>query len=99
MLDTKWKVPLGGHPDDADLRQMYAYNLQCGAIRSFLLYPRVDERTDIGGHFEAPHHDEHLKHSCGMWFVNLFDGDRLRRDMGADILKRLLPASVVQAVE
>lgn len=98
VLDTKWKVPLGEHPDDADLRQMYAYNLQCGATRSYLLYPRVDDRRDVWGDFEAPHHDEHLKHSCGMWFVNLFDGDKLRRDMGADILKGLLPVSAVQAV-
>lgn len=98
VLDTKWKVPLGEHPDDADLRQMYAYNLQCGASRSFLLYPRVDERRDVGGQFDAPYHDEHLEHSCGMWFVDLFDGDKLRRDIGADILKRLLSGRCVQSV-
>jgi 5-methylcytosine-specific restriction enzyme subunit McrC len=98
VLDTKWKVPVAAHPDDADLRQMYAYNLQCGATRSFLVYPRVDQRRDVGGEFEAPYHDELFKHSCGMWFVDLFDGHRLRRDIGAGILERLLPVNTVQVI-
>jgi 5-methylcytosine-specific restriction enzyme subunit McrC len=96
-LDTKWKVPERTHPDDADLRQMYAYNLQFGATRGFLLYPRVDERGDLLGQFERPDHDQDLEHGCGMWFVNLFDGDKLRRDTGADILNMLLPVPVVRA--
>lgn len=92
VLDTKWKVPPRVHPDDGDLRQVYAYNLQFGATRGFLLYPRVDERPDVAGQFEAPDYDKDLKHNCGMWFVNLFDGSKLRREMGADILKGLLPS-------
>jgi len=89
VLDTKWKVPTGGHPDDADLKQMYAYNLQFGATSSFLLYPRVDGRRDVLGQFEAPNHDQLLHHGCGMWFVDLFEGEKLRRELGEDLLKRL----------
>ena len=90
VLDTKWKVPVGAHPDDADLKQMYAYNLQFGACRSFLLYPGVDGRRDVSGEFEAPVHDAALKHRCGMWFVELFDAaGRLKKDLGAEILEGL----------
>ena len=46
ILDTKWKIPKTGHPDDADLKQMYAYNLQFGSRRSYLLYtePHPEKR-------------------------------------------------------
>ena len=91
VLDTKWKVPVGSHPEDSDLKQMYAYNLQFGAARSFLLYPWVDRRNDVRGHFQAPAHDAALQHECGMWFINLFEASGgLKRDLGTVILKGLL---------
>ena len=90
VLDTKWKVPVGAHPDDSDLKQMYAYNLQFGATRSFLLYPSVDRRNDVCGQFRAPAHDAALQHECGMWFISLFDASGgLKRNLGTDILKGL----------
>ncbi len=81
--------------DDADLKQMYAYILTVRATRSFLLYPRVDSRKDVVGFFEPPSHDLQLNHSCGMWFLDLFDGSKLRRELGTDILQKL--ASVNRA--
>jgi 5-methylcytosine-specific restriction enzyme subunit McrC len=90
VLDTKWKVPNGGHPNDEDLKQIYAYNLQFGATRGYLLYPRVDDRPNVSGRFEAPRHDPVIEHHCAMRFVRLFDAEgRLRKDLGAEILAGL----------
>jgi len=90
ILDTKWKIPKTRHPDDADLKQMYAYNLQFGAQCSYLLYPKMPGIDDVYGWFESVSGLGDLDHDCGMWFVELFDGDQLRRDMGHEILTRLL---------
>jgi len=90
VLDTKWKIPGDGRPADSDLHQMHSYNVQFGAPRSLLLYPRVSTQTDLSGTFnraEPPH--DGFKHSCGMLFVELFDGDKLRRDLGEHIITKL----------
>lgn len=89
VLDTKWKLPATDYPDDSDLKQMYAYNLQFGAVRSYLLYPRVGDRADVSGGFEPPAHDDGFAHACGMWFAPLFEGDRINRRLGHDLLARL----------
>jgi 5-methylcytosine-specific restriction enzyme subunit McrC len=89
VLDTKWKLPTAAHPDDADLKQMYAYNRQFGATRSFLIYPHVSGRCDVRGQFAAPTHEPGASHSCGMWFVDLFEGDTLTRKVGSQLLERL----------
>ncbi len=39
VLDTKWKRPKGGSPSNADLRQMFAYNVFCKCSASALVYP------------------------------------------------------------
>jgi 5-methylcytosine-specific restriction enzyme subunit McrC len=90
ILDTKWKTPKARHPDDVDLKQMYAYNLQFGAQRSYLLYPHTTGDTNVDGHFVPTSVLGDLDHSCGMWFVELFDGGRLRSDFGSAVLERLL---------
>jgi len=92
ILDTKWKIPKSRHPDDADLKQMYAYNLQFGAQRSYLLYPHTTGDANVDGHFVPTSVLGGLDHSCGMWFVELFDGDSLRQDMGYNLLTQLVPA-------
>jgi 5-methylcytosine-specific restriction enzyme subunit McrC len=90
ILDTKWKVPRNGRPDDADLKQMYTYNLQFGAPSSYLVYPQAGNRSDVNGHFIPPKGQPDLKHRCGMWYVDLLKNGRLRRDLGSDILNRIV---------
>lgn len=93
LLDTKWKLPGDGRPGDADLHQMHVYNVHFGARRSYLLYPRVSAETDVhGGFFSAEAPFDALQHSCGMVFLELFDGDKLRRDLGDHLISRLLQA-------
>jgi 5-methylcytosine-specific restriction enzyme subunit McrC len=93
VMDTKWKIPRDGKPGDADLQQMHTYNVQFGARRSFLLYPKVSTTADVQGRFSqgealAPSFD----HNCGMVFLELFDGDKLRHDVGEDLVAMLTTA-------
>lgn len=91
ILDTKWKVPANGRPADADLKQMYVYNLQFGATRSFLLYPcsRGGQTVRYGG-FEPETHKGIPPHGCGMWFVTLLDEqEKLDRSFGRNLVQRI----------
>ena len=93
VMDTKWKIPGDGKPGDSDLQQMHAYNVQFGANRSFLLYPRVGNQADIQGrYFQGKALPPSFDHNCGMVFLELFDGDRLRSDLGKDIVAMLTNA-------
>ena len=92
ILDTKWKVPKSDLPDDQDLRQIYAYNVHLGSQKGFLVYPRANpEQKEHSAPYEASKLlPEGLQHGCGTRFVELFDQeDRLRRDLGQEILTAL----------
>lgn len=91
ILDAKWKLPGDGTPADSDLHQMHSYNVQFGARRSLLLYPRVSARGDVRGTFvQAEPPLEAFDHGCGMLFIELFEGDKLRRDLGDAIMNKLV---------
>jgi 5-methylcytosine-specific restriction enzyme subunit McrC len=90
VMDTKWKIPGDGKPGDADLQQMHAYNVQFGARRSFLLYPKVGTKADIRGKYSRGEAlQSSFDHNCDMVFLELFDGDKLRRDLGKDFIEML----------
>jgi len=93
IMDTKWKIPGDGKPGDTDLQQMHAYNVQFGTLRSFLLYPRVSNQVDIQGKFfQGEALQPSFDHNCGMVFLELFDGHKLRGDLGKDIVAILTNA-------
>ena len=93
VMDTKWKVPGDGKPGDADLQQMHAYNVQFGARRSFLLYPKVGNQVDIQGRFfQGEALQSSFDHNCGMVFLELFDGNKLRSDLGKELVEMLTSA-------
>lgn len=91
VMDTKWKIPSDGKPSDGDLQQMHAYNVQFGAQRSLLIYPKVGTEADVKGSFSkgealSPSFD----HNCGMVFLDLFEGEKLRQDLGKDVVTMLI---------
>ena len=91
ILDTKWKLPLDARPSDADLKQMYVYNLQFGASESYLVYPRAAAHDDVFGRFAAGSmQKEATAHGCGMWFVDLLDEDRLDRQFGMRLCEMIV---------
>ena len=93
VMDTKWKIPGDGKPGDADLQQMHAYNVQFGARRSFLLYPRVGNPLDTQGRFfQGEALQPSFDHSCSMVFLELFDGNSLRKDLGKELVEMLTSA-------
>ena len=89
ILDTKWKVPKDGQPADDDLKQMYAYNVHFGALRSVLVYPSAGPHqipTDHPYAQSASLPPGHI-HNCATYYINLFGPDlRLSRNIGADIV-------------
>jgi 5-methylcytosine-specific restriction enzyme subunit McrC len=90
VMDTKWKIPNDGKPSDSDLHQMHSYNVQFGAPRSLLLYPQISSKVDILGSFsQAGSPFEALNHSCSMIFVEIFDGNKLRRNLGDYLINKL----------
>jgi len=90
VMDTKWKIPGDGKPGDADLQQMHTYNVQFGAQRSFLIYPQVGNQVDIKGNFsQGEAFKQPFDHQCGMVFLDLFEGNKLRRDLGKKIVEML----------
>lgn len=91
VMDTKWKIPSDGKPSDGDLQQMHAYNVQFGAQRSFLIYPKVDTQVNIQGkYFQGKALQPSFDHQCDMVFLEMFDGDKLRRDLGEGLISILI---------
>lgn len=92
VLDTKWKIPKDGRPADADLKQMYAYNLQFLAQKSYLVYPAASPQQRIRGSFFIPGNirlsDDN---NCGMLFVNLLGNDgKIDPEFGKNLKTEIL---------
>jgi 5-methylcytosine-specific restriction enzyme subunit McrC len=94
VIDTKWKLVDANRPSDADLKQMYTYNMYWEANKSMLLYPTSenDLETDFGEfHIGSPNKksDENL---CKMGFLNIWSdqdgGIRLKDEIASDILNQ-----------
>lgn len=93
MIDTKWKLPKDDKPADADLKQMYAYNLQFGSASSMLLYPGdpLKDQASIAYNSSSVHTHHH---GCGMSFVHLFDErGNVQHVSVTHLLKTLAPCS------
>ncbi|MCW5898991.1 MAG: hypothetical protein KIT10_06950 [Flavobacteriales bacterium] len=90
IVDTKWKVPPNGKPNDADLKQMFVYNVQFDAGRSVLMYPAVPGNSSIssGYHLAGPLAD--WPHGCGMAYADLFNANgSLKQGCGSKVLGEL----------
>ncbi len=88
ILDTEMEDTVQhGKPSDADLQQMHAYNIQFGACHSYLIYPKVNTMTDLEGRFSGGEYCLVLRSPVRYVFLELFDKDRLRRNLGKTLSK------------
>ena len=59
-------------PNDADLKQMYAYNMYWKSNRSMLLYPTSkDVNTDFGKFHVGSPNENSNENLCKMGFLNM----------------------------
>lgn len=88
VVDTKWKRPLPGLPNDADLKQLFVYNLFWEANESYLLYPGEAEHTE-GKYFSFQTQGEYHS-ACHQTWISVLDGSQstLNPDLGKILLKR-----------
>ncbi len=92
VIDTKWKVMKDNKPSDADLKQMFVYNLHYDTDLSILLYPK----TTLESSDKKPFRDKKFKAlNCQVAFTDLFnDEGRLEKDLGKRIYNELLKEEI-----
>lgn len=94
ILDTKWKIPKKDQPEDADLKQMYVYNLHFGSHRGVLVYPRADKGQEgITGSYVRSEALPGYTHECSTYYVELFGEDnklKLRGKIGEELIKEVI---------
>lgn len=73
VIDAKWKVIEEDNPSINDLRQMYTYNLQFGASKALLFYPRTNQNNKGVINYAPMGHEFDLEHGCGLYFAELFE--------------------------
>lgn len=73
IVDTKWKVPPNGKPNDADLKQMFVYNVQFDASESVLLYPATVGSAFVSGSYAHSIRMPEWSHDCHMKYAALFN--------------------------
>lgn len=88
VIDTKWKVLKDNNPSDADLKQMFVYNLHYNTDLSILLYPKTTLESSKKKPFR------HMKFNtlnCQVAFANLFNNEgKLENNLGIKIYNELL---------
>lgn len=96
VIDTKWKVLKDNKPSDADLKQMFVYNLHYDTDLSILLYPM----TNIDSSEKKPFRNEKFKAlNCQLAFTNLFnDKGKLEKELGINIYNELLKDEILAEI-
>ena len=86
VIDTKWKMIDPAHPSDADLKQMYAYNMYWNAPKSMLLYPTNNHIVTTFGNFHKGRPEDN---QCKLGFVEVLKDNKLNADLARDIIHLL----------
>ncbi|MGB3465239.1 MAG: hypothetical protein WBA74_08215 [Cyclobacteriaceae bacterium] len=83
VIDTKWKIIDQAKPSDADLKQIFAYNIYWNCAKSILIYPRTRNSPDdsLGKYLKGMQ----TGHGCKVCFVNLIADNRLNEKIGLTI--------------
>lgn len=88
VIDTKWKVLKDNKPSDADLKQMFVYNLHYSTDLSILIYPKTTLNSSVKLPFR---HNEFSHLNCQVAFIDLFNNEgKLEKNLGLRIYNELL---------
>ena len=74
VIDTKWKILDSIKPSDADLKQMFTYNIHYGSSNSVLMYPFTNLSSTIPIRF-YPSESLDKEHYCQIYFIDIFDNE------------------------
>jgi len=89
IIDAKWKIIDRKHPADADLKQMYVYNMYWEAEKSMLLYPKAQESGEEES-FGVFHKGREGDNLCKLGFVKVLDENgKLDQHIGDKIIAKL----------
>lgn len=90
IIDTKWKIVDDLIPSDADLKQMFVYNLFWESYRSILLYPAVDNQFNHGDYVDYRDKTKQFT-QCTVQTVNVLDEKNcLSVDFGKCFIKNII---------
>lgn len=88
VIDTKWKIINADNPSDADLKQMFTYNLHWKAKKTMLLYPKTNQiDTPFGIYYY-----NNLENKCKLGFVSVLHDGQLKKslDLCNEIFKKFV---------
>lgn len=94
VIDTKWKLVDANRPSDADLKQMYTYNMYWEANKSMLLYPtsKINLHTEFGEFHKGSPNLQSESNLCKMGFLNIWEssnGDiKLKNKIAEEVLNQ-----------
>lgn len=91
IVDTKWKLLDEAIPSDADLKQMFVYNLYFSSDRSILLYPNIGLGDRTKTTFRYTEWVQNNSHGCEMKFIHPFLADgRINQDFASHFIEQVL---------
>ena len=88
VIDTKWKIINADNPSDADLKQMFTYNLHWNSKKTMLLYPKTNQNdTPFGKYYY-----NNLENKCKLGFVSVLQDGQLKKslDLCNEIFKKFV---------
>lgn len=89
IIDTKWKIVADLIPADADLKQMFTYNLFWDCQKSILLYPAQKDQSNEGDYYSFQNKGSYNT-KCAVETVCILDSEqKLYNDFGKCILNKL----------
>ena len=92
ILDTKWKLPKTNEPEDADIQQMYVYNVHFGSGQSVLVYPAFSgSKACRTSYATSTATKPDFQHDCRTYYVELVSEEGgLRQDIGKVLIEDLV---------
>jgi len=88
VLDTKWKVLPDAKPAIEDLKQIFIYNQYFNAHRGVLIYPGINQQTDLPPQPFQPIANGTVPSDCAIKFVTILKNNKLNPTIGLELLNQ-----------